>query len=148
MLPRKRTEMADIWSDPFYAPAELPQRMSSEELLAWYSYLVRDEQQPMKIRLEAGEMLASMLKLTGPAHVTNVLSQTTHNTVSATTLEEARQLVERLGARFRNLPAPSPLLANHPNLSTIISQMRSPSEEPSTPSGEPVILVTSLDRTK
>lgn len=137
---------ADIWSDPFYAPTELPQRMSSEELLAWYSYIIRDETVPLKTRLEAATTFAAMLKLTGPAHVTNVLNHTSQTTVSAVSMEEARALVERLGNRFRNLPAPAmPTLPPH---STATSRTPSLSGEPSTSSGPAPIYLTSSDRTK
>lgn len=118
--------------------------MSSEELLAWYSYIIRDETVPLKTRLEAAATFAAMLKLTGPAHVTNVLNHTSQTTVSAVSMEEARALVERLGNRFRNLPAPAIL----PPHSTGISRTPSPSVEPSTSSGPAPIYLTSSDRTK
>lgn len=103
---------SSIWDDPRQPPENLPVRMGTEELMAWYSYHIRDESIPLSRRMRLAETYAKMLRLIGPSQVTNVLNQSsTHvhpGMPGSMAPEEARALVARLGDRFRQLPPASP----------------------------------------
>jgi len=99
-----------FWDEPHLAPKELPERMSAEELVAWYSFHIRDPDVPLALRAKLADSLAAILRLTGQQGPTVVAFGAAN--AAAPNKAEARALVAKLSERFRRLPgATAPTVA-------------------------------------